>query len=147
MKRPQVSMRLARIEDTEELADLAAQLGYPSTPEEILERFESIHADSDHAIFIAEADGRVIGWVHVFFYTLLVSKREAEIGGVVVDENHRGAGVGRRLMEQAETWARQRSCPSVYLRSNVIRSEAHKFYERIGYTRIKSQHALRKMLK
>jgi GNAT superfamily N-acetyltransferase len=71
---------------------------------------------------------------------------QAEIGGLVVGESHRGQGVGQLLMQQAEEWARARGCRAVYLRTNVIRTDAHRFYERLGYTRIKTQHAFRKNL-
>jgi hypothetical protein len=50
-------------------------------------------------------------------------------------------------MQAAETWTLEKGCSSVYLRSNVIRTGAHEFYKRLGYTIIKSQYAFRKVLK
>jgi hypothetical protein len=44
-------------------------------------------------------------------------------------------------MEQAERWAQARGSRSVRLRSNVVRSRAHTFYESLGYRVIKSQKA------
>ena len=52
----------------------------------------------------------------------------------------------RRLMEEAEQWARDKGCRSVRLRSNVVRAEAHAFYERLGYSVFKTQKNYRKML-
>jgi len=49
-------------------------------------------------------------------------------------------------MQAAEAWTLEKGCTSVYLRSNVIRTRAHKFYKRIGYTIVKSQYAFRKNL-
>jgi GNAT superfamily N-acetyltransferase len=84
--------------------------------------------------------------VHVFLCQLMESDPHAEIGGLVVDERRRGAGVGRLLLEQAETWARTQGCTSVRLRSNIIRKEAHQFYLKRGYTLVKTQHAFAKPL-
>jgi GNAT superfamily N-acetyltransferase len=77
-------------------------------------------------------------------YRLIESDACAEIGGLVVDEGSRGEGAGRLLVQQVEQWARHRGCTSVYLRSNILRERARIFYERLGYTRIKTQHAFRK---
>lgn len=137
------TIRPAKPEDAGRLADLATQLGYPSTPQEITRRLVPISSHAEHAVFVAESEGEVAGWVHVYLHSLLIADTEAEIGGLVVDEARRGTGVGRLLMQQAERWALEQGCGSVYVRSNVIRTEAHKFYEELGYVRFKTQHAFR----
>jgi N-acetylglutamate synthase-like GNAT family acetyltransferase len=140
-------IRLARLEDTDALANLAGQLGYPSTVEQIRRRFEVLMEKSDeNAVFVAEANGKILGWVHVHLYSLLVDDPETEIGGLVVDEAARGQRIGEELMQAAEAWTLEKGCSSVYLRSNVIRTRAHEFYKRIGYSVIKSQYAFRKKL-
>ena len=143
-----ITIRLARLEDAEALAYLAVQLGYPSTDEQVRRRFEILAEKSDeNAIFVAEANGKILGWVHAHLYNLLVDDPEIEIGGLVVDEAVRGQRIGEQLMQAAEAWTLEKGCSSVYLRSNVIRTRAHEFYKRIGYTIIKSQYAFRKVLK
>jgi len=92
------------------------------------------------------ADGRVVGWIHVCVSYWIESNPRAEIGGLVVDEARRGSGVGKLLMQHAEDWARSKRLEAVYLRSNVIRKDAHRFYERLGYKNIKTQYAFSKML-
>jgi N-acetylglutamate synthase-like GNAT family acetyltransferase len=143
-----ITIRLAKLEDAEALAKLAEQLGYPSTGEQVRRRFEILAEKSDeNAVFVAEADGKTLGWVHVHLYSLLVDDPETEIGGLVVDESVRGQRIGEKLMQAAEAWTLEKGCSSVYLRSNVVRTRAHEFYKRIGYTLIKSQYAFRKVLK
>ena len=143
-----ITTRLARLEDTEALAKLADQLGYPSTVEQVRKRFEALTEKSDeNAVFVAEANGKILGWVHAHLYSLLVDDPETEVGGLVVDEAVRGQRIGELLMRAAEAWTLEKGCSSVYLRSNVIRTRAHEFYKRIGYTIIKSQYAFRKVLK
>lgn len=138
-------VRRASREDASRVAELSGQLGYPATSDEMRHRLGAILQDERHALFVAEvADGPVVGWVHVFTNPLVVAEALAELGGLIVDERYRGAGVGRRLMQQVEQWAHERGCRAVVLRSNVVRQEAHRFYERLGYRVVKTQRAFRK---
>ena len=73
-------------------------------------------------------------------------KRLGEVNGLVVDRDVRSRGVGRLLLERAEEWARDRGVPLIRLWSTTTREGAHRFYERHGYTRIKTQHAFVKSL-
>ena len=140
------TIRRAIAGDADDIARLSGQLGYPSTAEETARRLLQVDGQSGHAVYVAEVDGKLIGWIHVFVNHSLVADTPAEIAGLVVDESHRGRGVGRVLMEQAERWAMEHGCHSVRLRSNVLRSRAHVFYERMGYQTIKTQKAFCKEL-
>lgn len=142
------TIRHAVIEDIEILTQLAAQLGYTSSTEEIRDRFLSLESRKEETvIFVAEINNQVVGWVHVHVYRLLIDAPEIEIGGIVVDKRFRGKGVGAQLIKAAEDWASEQGYSSVYLRSNVIRDDAFKFYKRLGYELVKSQHAFRKKIK
>lgn len=140
-------VRRGRREDAAAIADLAGQLGYPSTPQQIEKRLERVLADSEHALFVAELPGgRMGGWLHAFGYHVLESDPRAEVAGLVVDETQRGMGVGRLLMQSAEDWARDKGYPAVKLRSNIVRHAAHAFYQRMGYKIPKTQHVFQKDL-
>ena len=58
----------------------------------------------------------------------------------VVDAAARCKGVGRALVEEARVWARRSGFQSVVVRSNVVRPEAHPFYEQLGFRRTKTTH-------
>ncbi len=134
--------------DVEQVAALAGELGYPSTPAQIEARFRAIEGDPDSRVLVAsDPDGRVWGWLHVFGRHLMESEGAAEVGGLVVDSSARGRGIGRSLMAAAETWARERGYTQMCLRSNTIRLETHKFYQNLGYTIVKSQHKFQKPLR
>ena len=140
-------VRPMTIGDSGTVSELAGQLGYPSTPTEIERRFCTIEGDSDSQVLVAEGPGAaVLGWLHVYGLHLLESEGEAEIGGLVVDSRVRGQGVGTRLMEAAEAWARGRGYTKVCVRSNTIRAEAHSFYKYLGYVILKSQYKFQKPL-
>jgi GNAT superfamily N-acetyltransferase len=142
-----VKIRRAKINDSPRLAELAGQLGYPSTPAQILERLRRIKPASQHAVFVAEsANDGVVGWLHVSRQPLLEVELRAEVNGLVVADGQRSLGAGARLLAVAEDWARKHGCKSMSVRSNVIRERAHKFYERNGYEHYKTQKSFRKPL-
>jgi GNAT superfamily N-acetyltransferase len=144
---PNFILRAARAEDSVALARLSTQLGYPVSGEEISVRLANALRDPSSAVVVAETPtGDVVGFVHLLHQFLVESDPRVEIGALVVDESHRGVGVGQLLMARAEQWARERGCKCVNLRSNVIRAGAHAFYERIGYRHYKTQKAFRKDL-
>jgi GNAT superfamily N-acetyltransferase len=144
-KSPKARVRPAQVRDAGCIAVLSGQLGYPSSAASVRRRLRNLLTRRDHAIWVAETDGgTVAGWIHVFVKQLLESNREVEIGGLVIDENFRGQGVGKALVERAERWAKARRLKSVYVRSNVVRKDAHAFYQKLGYKIIKTQSAFRK---
>jgi GNAT superfamily N-acetyltransferase len=130
--------------DYARIAELAGQLGYRSSAEEISARLEGMKRSSDHFVFVAELNGEVAGWLGVYICRMVEAEARAEISGLVVDERFRSQRIGWRLLDRAERWAREKGCGVIGLRSNVIRDRAHAFYERNGYKHVKSQKAFRK---
>ena len=143
--RSEVRVRPMTPADAGAVATLSGQLGYPSTPLQIQERYRALVDDPDSTVLVAtNGDGAIVGWVHVFGNHLLESDPSAEVGGLVVDERVRGTGIGRTLMDAAERWAKERGYLEVWVRSNTIRKETHVFYQHLGYEITKSQYKFRK---
>lgn len=132
--------------DSKAIATLSGQLGYSALPSEIRDRLKRIQKLGDSQVFVAEIEGTVVGWVHIYGAHVLESPAHAEIGGLVVDESHRGRGIGRELMAEAERWAASMRYATVRLRSNLIRETAHSFYKRLGYSETKRQAVFTKAL-
>jgi GNAT superfamily N-acetyltransferase len=144
---PEVKIRRARASDAPQLAELSGQLGYPTTAAEIKKRLRRLNPVSQNALFVAESPGAgVVGWAHVSVTHLVEVGTRAELNSLIVAEGQRSLGAGARLLQAAEDWAHKRGCPSMSVRSNVIRERAHKFYERQGYEHYKTQKAFRKEL-
>lgn len=149
MKRDELTklkIRRARLQDASRLAELSGQLGYPASRAEIVQRMKQMRPAAQRAIFVAESEENVIGWLHVSVAPLLELALCAEVNGLVVDENRRSLGAGARLLDAAERWAAKKGCKSMSVRSNVIRERAHAFYLRQGYEHYKTQKAFRKNL-
>ena len=139
-------IRRATSGDAERLAELTTELGYPTTPKEVKSRISLLKKGGDCAVFVAESDGRVIGWIHVGTCYLLEMEPCGEVHGLIVADGKRSLGAGARLLSAAEAWARKHGCESMAVRSNVIRERAHAFYEREGFEHYKTQKAFRKPL-
>jgi GNAT superfamily N-acetyltransferase len=132
--------------DAPEIAELSGVLGYPADREAMKGRLEGLGSREGQAVFVAETGGKLAGWIHGAERSLLVVERDVEICGLVVAAGHRGSGVGRRLVEAVEEWARGRGFSEITVRSNVARPESHPFYEKLAFDRVKSQHVYRKRL-
>ena len=127
-----MTIRDASATDAEALADLLGQLGYPTTAEAAETRLERLRVVGDRVV-VAELDGRVVGLAHLQVTPAIERERPAaKIGALVVDDGHRGRGIGRALVEAMESEARARGCELLYLTTAERRDDAHAFYQRLG---------------
>ncbi|MEP7042629.1 MAG: GNAT family N-acetyltransferase [Dokdonella sp.] len=137
----------ARTYDAPALAELCGALGYPASRQQIVARLAAIESAPSHKVLVAEDDsGRVVGWLHVAQCVALTEDDGAEILGFIVDAQLRGYGIGASLLRAATAWAHARGAGYLRVRSRVEREGAHRFYEREGYARSKTQHVFRRSL-
>jgi GNAT superfamily N-acetyltransferase len=141
-----MNVRRAAAADAEQIAELCGQLGYPATAAEVSARLAKVAGLADHAIFVAEEESKLLGWIHVHIAPSMLATARAELSALVVHSERRGTGVGKLLMSAAEEWAREQGCRTVRLRSNISRAGAHAFYERLGYREAKTQKSFSKDL-
>jgi ribosomal protein S18 acetylase RimI-like enzyme len=131
-----IVIRLATVEDAERVAALSTQLGYPTTLEKAQSFLARVAREPAHVVQVAVENDLVVGWIHA--RAMIHDVQAAEIEGLVVDEVCRGRGIGRLLTQASEQWMQERGCSTVYVRSDVIREQAHRFYEGLGYENIKT---------
>ena len=137
-----------RLADAPRLAALSAVLGYPSAEDVIRARLARLLGPGVGP----RAGGRIRrGRRSSAGYTateqeLLESERRCEILGLVVDPASRPGRRGAGWSGRSSDGPPSRGLELIAVRSNVTRAESHPFYERLGYVRIKTQHAYRKRL-
>src|SRR5512133_3521232 len=118
--------------DADAIARLLTQLGYPTVGEAVASRLDRLLIVGDRVV-VAELDGAVVGLAHLQVTPAIERDRPAaKLGALVVDEAHRGRGIGRALMEAIEAEARRRGCELLFLTTAERRDDAHAFYERVG---------------
>jgi len=120
------------------LADdpLGAQRESPEDLGPYLAALERLTADPNQRLVVAVREGRVVGTLQLTIVPGL-SRRGATrsiIEGVRVHADERGSGLGTRFIEWAIEESRKENCQLVQLTSDVTRTDAHRFYERLGFT-------------
>jgi len=145
-----VTVRCADRDDAQALSVLCGQLGYERSVLSIARALATMRPEGcgARALLVAERVGKVVGWIEVERKTgILHDGDDAEITGLVVADDSRSKGVGAALLAEAERWAMREGVTKMLVRSNVIRSRAHEFYLRRGYSEAKRQAVFEKQLK
>lgn len=132
-------VRDARAGDAAALATLAGQLGYPTAVGTVAERIVKYFGNAEERVIVAELGGTVVAWTSAALIDHFYTPRCVEISGLVVDASLRGKGIGAALLGEVKRWAAGFGVATVRLRANVIRTDAHRFYERRGFSRVKQQ--------
>jgi len=122
-----------------EIHSLSEQLGYANDPQLLFARLKQIVKLKDHAVFVAQLDGKIVGWLHCLVCLRVESPLFVEVAGLVVDEDVRGKQIGKKLIEASKTWSRNQEILSMRIRCNVIRTASHQFYQALGFISNKSQ--------
>ena len=129
---PGALIRDARPSDADAVARLLDQLGYPAEPAAIVSRLERLAIVGDRVV-VADVDQKVVGLAHLQVTpTIEYDRPAAKIGALIVDDAHRGEGIGRALVEALEAEARARGCELLFLTTSAQRKDAHEFYRRVG---------------
>ncbi|GHC71780.1 GNAT family N-acetyltransferase [Streptomyces violaceochromogenes] len=120
------------------LADdpLGAQRESPDDLGPYLAALERLSADPNQRVIVAVRQGRVVGTLQLTVIPGL-SRRGATrsiIEGVRIHADERGSGLGTQLIEWAIDTSREQGCQLVQLTSDRTRTDAHRFYERLGFT-------------
>lgn len=103
------------------------------SPEEAKARYEYILNDPDYVLLVAREDSEILGTATGICCRAL-SMPFLVIEDVVVKESTRGQGVGAKLMTALDGFAQEKDCAYAMLVSSGFRKEAHRFYEKQGFT-------------
>ena len=131
-----ITIRMAESTDTTTIANLMSQLGYPLSLSDMEQIITKYLTTEQYAIFVAIANGQLIGATSVIIIDHFHQIGKAAIlSSLVIDAEYRGRGVGSVLMDFVEDHAKCNSCISVELKSGVrrIKDGTHNFYKKRGY--------------
>ncbi|MET7386444.1 GNAT family N-acetyltransferase [Streptomyces sp. NPDC005529] len=119
------------------LADdpLGARRESPDDLTPYLRALERLSADPNQHLVVAVREGRVVGALQLTVIPGLSRKgaTRSVIEGVRIHADERGSGLGTRLIEWAIDESRRQDCQLVQLTSDASRTDAHRFYERLGF--------------
>ncbi|HEX3592614.1 MAG TPA: GNAT family N-acetyltransferase [Pseudonocardiaceae bacterium] len=135
-----VTIRRARRADVPAIVALLADDPLGATREQpgdpaYLAAFDVLDADQHQLLVVADLAGEVVGTLQLTFLAGL-SRRgatRAQIEAVRVRSDQRGGGLGGTLVRWAVDAAKDRGAALVQLTSDATRTDAHRFYERLGF--------------
>ncbi|MCO5730597.1 GNAT family N-acetyltransferase [Rhizobium sp. SSA_523] len=138
-----IVIRKAREEDLPDLVALFAEdaLGGhgdttdPEAHEDYLKAFHAIDASAQDHLFVCLAQDAVVGTFQISFLRSLPGRGalNMRIEAVQTRADLRGQGIGARMIAHALEEGRRHGCKAAYVISNARRTDAHRFYERLGF--------------
>ena len=135
----EIIVREISVKDANQINRLSEELGYPLTAEQTRRNISAVIESKDHTAFVASYKDEVIGWVGAAHVIMLEVMPHCEINGLVIDKQYRGQGVGKLLIDSVKEWAKGKGNHILSLHCNIKREDAHRFYEHIGFVKIKQQ--------
>jgi GNAT superfamily N-acetyltransferase len=142
-----VQIRVARVEDVPAIVALNAalfladagqrdpfmDLDWPHKEGDAY--FTSLLLRPTTRCLLAEAEGRAVGYLigYVREISTLRPVRIAELQSIFVEDGHRNAGLGARLVETFFTWCRGQDVGRVSVTAYARNEAAVRFYRRMGF--------------
>lgn len=107
--------------------------------EKVKEKIALIIRETKDKIFVFELNNEVVGYIHGSPFELLFADPLINVLGFVVKERYRNQGIGNKLMDCLEHWARKEGYSGIKLLSHPSRERAHRIYLKRGYQFTKDQ--------
>ncbi|GAB6195048.1 GNAT family N-acetyltransferase [Lysobacter xanthus] len=129
-----IRIRDARVGDAHDVARLLEVLGYPCSRDDAAERITLVLSDPRQRLLLAEIGGHACGLAGMDLrYSLVRGNEQARITALVVMPECERQGVGRRLLREVESIARQTGATRIEVTSAASREHAEAFYRGCGY--------------
>jgi GNAT superfamily N-acetyltransferase len=127
-----MKIRAASSDDADAIVVLLHELGYSTARETVVRHIDC--SGTDPIVLVAELEGQVAGLATGHMLPVIHEERPlAMLTALVVREGVRGNGLGWQLVTAIEAWAREQGANRIVVTSGLARTDAHAFYERIGY--------------
>lgn len=140
-------IRDARVTDAEAIWKLnTEEMGYTYSLEATKGKLIKLLTDVNNRIFVAVADGMIVGYIHANGYELLFAPSMRNVMAIAVSSAYKRNGIGRALLTEVEQWAVESGSTGVRLVSGETRTAAHEFYRSCGYESNKKQLNFKKMI-
>ena len=104
-------------------------------PKFYYEAFESINLNQNVELTVVTDHDQIIGTFHLSFLQYLTFKGgiRAQLEAVRVHKNHRGSGIGKKILEYVIKRSKDRGCHMIQITSDKKRPNAIKFYKSLGF--------------
>lgn len=129
-----ITIRNATYKDAPSIKSLLAGLGYRATNSKLIMMLETTFTGKEHEVLVAIKANDIIGFIAVHYVPQLgVDGDLALVSYLAVDEDIRREGIGRALEGEVVERAMKRFCDRVELHCSIGRTDADRFYKKLGY--------------
>lgn len=145
-----MNIRKAKEDDIDSICSLSNEINilhhehmpemfkYPSSLDQDATYWLKYMKDSDHVVFVAQRQGRVVGAISARLVLnnsapFLVERLRCCINTIVVGNNQQKQGFGKALMNAVEAWGLERKAEVVDLDVMHFNTNARTFYEELGF--------------
>lgn len=85
-------------------------------------------------VMVVKEKGSIIATATIYYLEVAVRAHPyALLEGLVVDKKQRGQGIGTALFKKCIETAKNKNCYKMIFTSGTDRTDAHKFYEKLGF--------------
>ncbi|MFH0969598.1 MAG: GNAT family N-acetyltransferase [Patescibacteria group bacterium] len=124
-----LKFRKIKLTDKKEIEKLLIQL----TGKKVKVDMKSLIKDEGADCLVLEENGKIIGFGSLIIHQIPCEGFVARIEDVIIDQNQRGKGYGRKMMEELIKIAKKKKIKKINLTSNPKRVEARSLYESLGF--------------
>lgn len=100
---------------------------------DFLKYIDEILAEKNYQMIAGYIDDQMIGIAGYWILTRFYSGKYIQVGNMVIDENFRSLGVGKKILSFIETEGKQQQCQHLILDSRLDNKKSHNFYLREGF--------------
>jgi ribosomal protein S18 acetylase RimI-like enzyme len=151
-KQPALLRPLERA-DLETVAFMESEIAKVSFPDDpitdlgfYVKKLEKLIGDKEAATFVAEADGKIVGWSNVSIRRNFITKQPyGDYHSIYIDPSQRGSGLSNRLMQAVFDWCRAKKLDHVVFRTRATNEPMKAVLARVGF--VPTQIYLEKNLK
>ncbi len=141
-----ILIRECKINDYIDIALLNKnEMGYEYSIKDTKNKLRQLLYDSNHKIYVAVAQDKVVGYIHSNSYDTLYAPHLKNIMGIAVSSDFKRHGIGKMLLNEVEKWAKYTNAFGVRLVSGSTRIGADDFYKSCGYEENKEQKNFKKI--
>ncbi len=137
MKSNKSMIKRARIEDAEELADLAIRMWPDNDPADLAEEFRRLAMNDDAVCFIQYIDDKSIAFAQCQLRRDYVEGTESSpvgyLEGIFVSEGYRKKGYAAELLSECEKWAKEKGCSEFASDCELDNTDSLRFHLALGF--------------
>lgn len=129
-------IRKVRLEDADEISRIQAVITKSSEPIDFRRILEQHILDDEDASFVAEKDGRVVGYM--ISYIVLSGfgvEKSAWIASLGVDPRYMGQGIGKRMAEELFRVYEEKGIQNIFTSVRWDSADLLSFFKTLGFDR------------